>query len=65
MPSFVKVDDEAVKKYIDQLKTARSENKTDEEKKRLETYKDRLMIKKMKGLDMALKDIDFDVYIEV
>lgn len=65
MPSFVKVDDKAVKKYIDQLKTARSENKTDEEKKRLETYKDRLMIKKMKGLDMALKDIDFDVYIEV
>ena len=43
----------------------RTESKSEEEKKKLETYRDRVMIKQLKALDMKLKDIDFDVYIEV
>lgn len=36
-----------------------------EQKKKLATYKDRVTIKKLKQLDAALKEIDFDIYIEV
>ena len=43
----------------------RQKSKTKEEIKRLETYNDRVMIKKLKGVDAALKDIDFDINIEV
>lgn len=43
----------------------RAKSKSEEEQKRLETYRDRLMIKKLKGVDLLLKDVDFDIYIEV
>ena len=43
----------------------RAQNKSEDELRKLETYRDRVMIKKLKTLDMALKDVDFDVYIEV
>jgi len=43
----------------------RQQSKTLEEKKKLETYKDRLTIKKLKALDLAVKGLDFDVYIEI
>ena len=65
MPSVLQAKDEAILAEINKYRTARAKNKSEEEKKKLETYRDRLMIKKLKGLDMAIKDIDFDVYIEV
>lgn len=57
--------DEAIFKEINKHRIIRAKSKSEEEQKRLETYRDRLMIKKLKGVDMLLKDVDFDVYIEV
>lgn len=38
---------------------------TDDQKKKLETAHDRKTIKTLKGIDLALKNFDFDVYIEI
>ncbi len=65
MPSSELASDEAFDKYINRLRVKRAENKSEEEKKRLETYKDRVMIRKLKQLDSKLKHVDFDIYIEV
>ena len=65
MPSSELASDEAFDKYINRLRVKRAENKSEEEKKRLETYKDRVMIRKLKQLDSKLKHVDFDIYVEV
>ena len=58
-------NEDALVKEINKHRAFRAKSKSEEEQKRLETYRDRLMIKKLKGIDLKLKDVDFDVYIEV
>lgn len=65
MPKIRTASEEAIWNKINEFRAIRSKNKTEEEKKRLETYKDRVMIRKLKALDSKLKNIDFDIYIEV
>ena len=65
MPRTLAASDKAIKDQIDKLRQLRANSKSEEEKKKLGTYRDRVMIKKLKSLDMKLKDIDFDIYIEV
>ena len=50
---------------VNKRRAIRQKSKSKEEIKRLETYNDRVMIKKLKGVDAALKNIDFDINIEV
>lgn len=65
MARVLRATDKALVNEINFLRMSRAKSKTEEEKRRLETYRDRLMIKKLKKLDIALKDIDFDIFIEV
>jgi len=65
MPKIRTASEAAIWNKINEFRAIRSRNKTEEEKKRLETYKDRVMIRKLKALDSKLKNIDFDIYIEV
>lgn len=57
--------DEAILNEVNKRRAIRQKSKSKEEIKRLETYNDRVMIKKLKGVDAALKNIDFDINIEV
>ena len=57
--------DEAIENEINKGRAIRAKSKSEEEQKKLATYNDRVMIKKLKGVDAKLKDVDFDVYIEV
>ena len=57
--------DEAIMNEVNKRRMIRQKSKSKEEIKRLETYNDRVMIKKLKGVDSALKDVDFDINIEV
>ena len=65
MSNLMKASDETIHNYVNMLKEVRAKSKSEEQIKRLETYNDRVMIKKLKGADKALKDIDFDIEIEV
>jgi len=65
MSKVLQASDRAIANEIEILRLRRSFSKTEEEKKRLETYRDRHMIKKLKQLDIALKEIDFDIFIEI
>lgn len=65
MSKLMTATDEAVHNYVKKLKEVRSKSKSEEQMKKLETYNDRVMIKKLKGIDSALKDINFDIYMEV
>ena len=49
---------------INKLRNIRKESKTEEELKKMESYRDRVLTKKLKQVDAALKEIDFEVYLE-
>ena len=63
--STLKASEEAIFKEINKHRVIRAKSKSEEEQKKLQTYKDRVMIKKLKGIDLMLKDVDFDIYVEV
>lgn len=65
MPKLLTASDAALWSEINKLQQVRVKSKTKEQLKRLETYRDRMTLKKLKGLDATLKDVDFDIYIEV
>ena len=65
MSRLMEASEEAVHNYVNKLKEIRQKSKSEEQIKKLETYKDRVTIKSLKGIDMALKDINFEIYIEV
>lgn len=65
MPLTLKASEKALWNEINKLQQVRTASKTKEQLKRLETYRDRVTLKKLKGLDQTLKDVDFDIYIEV
>ena len=65
MSNLMKASESALEKEINSLRMIRTNTMSQEQKKKLATYKDRVTIKKLKQLDAALKEIDFDIYIEV
>mmetsp|Transcript_34268 Transcript_34268/g.42336 ORF Transcript_34268/g.42336 Transcript_34268/m.42336 type:complete len:187 (+) Transcript_34268:2243-2803(+) len=52
MPSCLNANDMALANEVNNLRQYRANSKTEEEKKKLETYRDRVMIKKLKQLDI-------------
>lgn len=63
--SFNQVSDSAILNEVNKWRGFRKQNQTVEQQKKLDTYKDRVTIKKLKGIDMQLKEIDFDIYFEI
>jgi len=65
MARCMQASESALLHEINKLRNVRSLSKTEEELKKMESYRDRLTTKKLKDLDKALKNIDFDIKIEV
>lgn len=65
MARCMQASESALLHEINKLRNVRKHSKTEEELKKMESYRDRVMTKKLKQLDIALKDTDFEVFIEV
>ena len=65
MSNLMKASQSAVEKEINKLRLIRTNTMSTEQKKKLATYRDRMTVKKLKQIDAGLKDLDFDIFIEV
>lgn len=63
IPNRHEIEPQRILDFINQAIAVRAKSKSEEQKKRLETYNDRVLINKLRKLDTAMRDKNFEVII--